>query len=140
MVATLSCVHARVVSLLAALAVGAALPSVAVAQTPAPRLPGFSEEPPPWEGEEDPDGSEPGGEDPGGDGGSDGGEPAGNGEGGESEPSGTDGGPAGSTDDALAAGELPRTGSEPLLLAFSGAALALLGTGLRLRTLDADVF
>ncbi|MDQ3609551.1 MAG: hypothetical protein M3459_11725 [Actinomycetota bacterium] len=135
--------HARVVSLLAALTVGVALPAGAVAQTAAPQLPGLSEEPPPWEGEEAPDGSEPGGEEPGGNGGSGGGEPSGEGgEGGGSEPSGTEGDAFGSTDGSArpAADELPRTGSEPLLLGLSGVALALLGTGLRLRTLDADVF
>jgi len=142
MVASVSRVHARVVPLLAALTVGAALPAGAVAQTAAPQLPGLSDEPPPWEGgagEETPGGSEPGGEEPGGDGGAGGGEPSG--EGGGSEPSGG-GDLAGSTDGTHrpAADELPRTGSEPLLLGLSGAALALLGTGLRLRTLDADLF
>lgn len=61
---------------------------------------------------------------------------------GEDEPSGGRRDPSGSADggDGPTAGELPRTGSEPLLLGLSGAALALLGTGLRLRTLDADIF
>ncbi len=142
MVPPVSRAHARIVPLLAALMVGAALPAGAVAQTAAPQLPGLSEEPPPWDGEEAPDGSEPRGEEPGGNGGSGGEEPSGEGgEGGGSEPSGGEGGPSGSTvDDQPAADELPRTGSEPLLLGLSGAALALLGTGLRLRTLDADLF
>lgn len=149
---SVSRVHARVVFLLAALTVGLAVPAGAVAQTAAPQLPGLSEEPPPregGEGEEAPGGSEPGGEEPGGNGESGGGPPSGEdgedgegGEGGGSEPAGTDGDPSGSTEgtDRPAADELPSTGSEPLLLGLSGAALALLGTGLRLRTLDADLF
>ena len=143
MVPSVSRAHARVVPLLVALTVGAALPAGAVAQTGGPELPGLSEEPPPWEGGEAPDGSEPGGEEPAGNGGSGGGEPSGEGsEGSGSEPSATEGDASGSTGgaDQPAADELPRTGSEPLLLGLSGAALALLGTGLRLRTLDADLF
>jgi hypothetical protein len=118
--------HVRVLSLLAALTVGFALPAGAVAQSP--QLPGLSEEPPPWPGGEDPDGPETGGE----------GEP----DGGEDEPDEGGGDPPGPADgaDGPVADELPRTGSEPLLLGLSGAALALLGTGLRLRTLDADLF
>jgi hypothetical protein len=42
---------------------------------------------------------------------------------------------------AEAAGDaLPRTGSEPLLLAGIGLAFLLTGTGLRLRTIDPDAF
>ena len=38
------------------------------------------------------------------------------------------------------AGALPDTGSDPRLLFLAGAALSLLGTGLRLRTADADEY
>ena len=107
---------ARVLPLLAALTVGFALPAGAVAQVTTPQVPGVTEEPPPWRGGES---QEP--------------------QGGQ-EPAGDD--PDRSADDAAGptAGELPSTGSEPLLLGLSGAALALVGTGLRLRTLDADLF
>jgi hypothetical protein len=134
-------VHVRVLSLVAALTVGFALPVGAVAQTP--RLPGLSQEQPPWPGSEDRGGPEPGGEPPGeegepGEGGPGGGE--GPPTGGERDSSGGEDDPSGAADGAErpAADELPRTGS--LLLGLSGTALALLGTGLRLRTLDADLF
>jgi hypothetical protein len=134
--------HLRVLSLLAALTVGFALPAGAVAQSP--QLPGLSEEPPPWPGGEDPGEPEPGGEPPGGEGESGGGEASGeDGSAGSEDDSAEGGGDPSGVDDGAdgpAADELPRTGSEPLLLGLSGAALALLGTGLRLRTLDADLF
>ena len=116
MVPSVSSIPARAVTLLAALTVGFSLPGAAVAQFPAPQLPGLTEEPPPWRGGENDESRE------------------------ETEPGGE--APDRSADDAdePTAGELPRTGSEPLLLGLSGAALALLGTGLRLRTLDADLF
>lgn len=125
----------RLLSLLAALMVGFALPAGAAAQA---ELPGLSEEPPPWPGGEDPDGPQPGGESPGEEDEPGEGEPGGD----EGDPSGGEGDLSGAADgvDGPVAGELPRTGNEPLLLGLSGAALALLGTGLRLRTLDADLF
>ena len=41
---------------------------------------------------------------------------------------------------AQATGQLPNTGSEPLLLMGLGAAFVLTGVGLRLRTIDPDAF
>ena len=114
MVPFVASVRARVLPLLAALTVGLALPAVAVAQTP--KLPGVTEDPPPW----------PGGEN---------GEPQGGSQPAREDPDTSADGIARPT-----VGQLPSTGSEPLLLGLSGAALALLGTGLRLRTLDADLF
>ncbi|MDQ3675740.1 MAG: LPXTG cell wall anchor domain-containing protein [Actinomycetota bacterium] len=38
------------------------------------------------------------------------------------------------------ASELPDTGSDPRMLILAGAALTLLGVGLRLRTADADLY
>ena len=115
MVPFVSGAHGRLLPLLAALTVGVSLPAGAVAQTAPPQLPGLTDKPPPWRSgqEEEPRRA--------------------------SEPGGERLGSAGSADGPTA-GELPRTGSEPLLLGLSGAALALLGTGLRLRTLDADLF
>ena len=120
MVPFVSSVRARVLPLLAALTVSCALPGAAVAQGSAPQLPGLTEEPPPWRGGVNQAPRPSGQDDP-----SDG----------QDAPSGSADGTGGPT-----AGELPRTGSEPLLLGLSGAALALAGTGLRLRTLDADLY
>jgi LPXTG-motif cell wall-anchored protein len=41
---------------------------------------------------------------------------------------------------AATAAELPNTGADPRLLALLGAALTLLGVGLRLQTADADLY
>jgi hypothetical protein len=41
---------------------------------------------------------------------------------------------------AVAAGALPNTGSDPRVLFLCGVALTLLGVGLRLRTADADLY
>jgi hypothetical protein len=38
------------------------------------------------------------------------------------------------------AGQLPNTGSDPRVLLLCGAALTLIGAGLRLRTADADLY
>ena len=48
------------------------------------------------------------------------------------------GGPAAAP--AAAGDELPNTGADPRLLALLGAALTLLGVGLRLQTADADLY
>jgi hypothetical protein len=49
---------------------------------------------------------------------------------------------SGSSDNpsAAAANELPNTGSDPRVLLLCGAALTLLGAGLRLRTADAGLY
>jgi LPXTG-motif cell wall-anchored protein len=68
--------------------------------------------------------------------------------GGQGDPAGGDEPPEGSgADDPAPAegaetrpGELPNTGSEPGLLFLTGAALSLIGLGLRLRTADADLY
>jgi hypothetical protein len=41
---------------------------------------------------------------------------------------------------ASASNELPSTGSDPRVLLLCGAALTLIGAGLRLRTADADLY
>jgi LPXTG-motif cell wall-anchored protein len=41
---------------------------------------------------------------------------------------------------AKASSELPNTGTDPRLLFLAGVALTLLGVGLRLRTVDADLY
>lgn len=41
---------------------------------------------------------------------------------------------------ATRSSELPDTGSDPRMLILAGAALTLLGVGLRLRTADADLY
>ena len=61
-------------------------------------------------------------------------ERAGGGDGGGSQTRG------GGEEPQAAAGALPDTGSDPRLLFLAGAALSLLGTGLRLRTADADEY
>ncbi len=51
------------------------------------------------------------------------------------------GGDEGSPDDSGSkSSELPNTGSDPRMLILAGAALTLLGVGLRLRTADADLY
>ena len=45
---------------------------------------------------------------------------------------------AGSSTQPTSAGELPNTGTDPRMLFLAGLALTLLGSGLRLRTADAD--
>lgn len=131
--------RARAVPLLAALMLGAGLPAGALAQAGDPEFPGLSDTPPPFEGGE---GEEPaGGDDP-----ARGGDASGGGDrSGDGDPSGGGQGPAGedrSEGDELSeeVDELPRSGSEAILLGLTGAALALIGTGLRLRTLDAELF
>jgi hypothetical protein len=44
------------------------------------------------------------------------------------------------TASASASSELPNTGSDPRVLLLCGAALTLIGTGLRLRTVDAELY
>ena len=108
---------------------------------------------------QDPFGDEPSQSDSGGGSGSDGGlsdEPpvsgggssSGSGSGSGSGSSGSGSGASGSgtapstttAPTAQAAGQLPNTGSEPLLLMGLGAAFVLTGVGLRLRTIDPDAF
>jgi LPXTG-motif cell wall-anchored protein len=48
--------------------------------------------------------------------------------------------PPPTTAPAAAGDELPNTGADPRLLALLGAALTLLGVGLRLQTADADLY
>jgi hypothetical protein len=48
--------------------------------------------------------------------------------------------PATTTPSASASGNLPRTGSDPLILMALGAGMVLTGVGLRLRTIDPDAF
>lgn len=48
--------------------------------------------------------------------------------------------PAPAAPSATASGELPNTGADPWLVALLGAALTLLGVGLRLQTADADLY
>jgi hypothetical protein len=48
--------------------------------------------------------------------------------------------PAPSAGPAEAGSQLPRTGSDPLILMALGAGLVLTGVGLRLRTIDPDAF
>ncbi len=127
MVPFVSSVRARVMPLLAALTVCCALPGAALAQGSAPQLPALTEEPPPWRGDVNQEPQPSAQDDP-----SDGQDDL---SAGQDDASGSADGTGGPT-----AGELPRTGSEPLLLGLSGAALALAGTGLRLRTLDADLY
>ena len=47
---------------------------------------------------------------------------------------------SGSSPSASAGNELPNTGSDPRVLLLCGAALTLIGAGLRLRTADADLY
>jgi hypothetical protein len=47
---------------------------------------------------------------------------------------------SGDNPSATAANELPNTGSDPRVLLLCGAALTLIGAGLRLRTADADLY
>jgi len=54
---------------------------------------------------------------------------------GDERPAGSEKPPA-----AKPAGALPNTGSDPRLLFLAGAALLLFGTGLRLRTADAELY
>ena len=98
---------------------------------------------------QDPFGDEPSQNDSGGDGGlSDeppvsGGSNSGSGSGSGSSGSGSSGSgtaPSTGTETAQATGQLPNTGSEPLLLIGLGAAFVLTGVGLRLRTIDPDAF
>lgn len=42
--------------------------------------------------------------------------------------------------DAPRSSQLPNTGSDPRMLILAGAALTLIGVGLRLRTVDADLY
>ncbi|MDP2710663.1 MAG: LPXTG cell wall anchor domain-containing protein [Solirubrobacteraceae bacterium] len=49
-------------------------------------------------------------------------------------------GPATTRPETTAGSELPNTGSDPRLLLMTGLALSLLGLGLRMRTVDADLY
>jgi hypothetical protein len=98
---------------------------------------------------QDPFGDEPSQSDSGGGSGSDGGlsdEPpvsGGSDSGSGSSGSGSSGSgaaPSTGAETAQATGQLPNTGSEPLLLIGLGAAFVLMGVGLRLRTIDPDAF
>lgn len=100
---------------------------------------------------QDPFGDEPSQNDSGGGSGSGGGlsdEPpvsggSGSGSGSGSSGSGSSGGgtaPSTGTETARVTGQLPNTGSDPLVLIGLGAAFVLTGVGLRLRTIDPDAF
>lgn len=112
--------------MLIALALTAAVPACVWAQMPEGSLPGLDGEPPQVQPAEPTDGED--GSRPSGDGGSSGDQP---GSSAPTEPP-EEGAPT-------QEGQLPNTGSEPALVALSGAALLLAGTGLRLRTSDVSL-